>query len=155
MSRMICVLVAALALFALAIWRSSGEWAPLATVALLALVIAAAWLNSVRGYTLSERELTIERRGWATRLALQELRDVSGNSAALQQSWRLFGVGGLFSWTGVYWKRGLGRFRAYVTDPERAVVLEFSKLRVVISPDDPHGFIVQARTILKNRGPEA
>lgn len=43
-----------------------------------------------------------------------------------------------YSW---YWSRGLGHFRAFVTDLKRVVVLRFERRTVVVSPDQPEGFV--------------
>jgi hypothetical protein len=147
----LCVLVGVIAIGALGAWWVADEAAAIGAAIVLPLVVVLAALFSVRGYALDGESLTIRRLGWSTRLPLADLHKVSGNSEALQRSLRLFGVSGLFSWSGVFWNKQLGRFRAYATDPARAVVLEFSKGKVVISPDDPQLFIVRARTILKNR----
>jgi hypothetical protein len=71
---------------------------------------------------------------------------------ALRGAWRVFGNGGLFSFTGEFWSRKLGRFRALATDPERAVVLRWPKRTIVITPHDPQQFIMRAGTLLKTAG---
>jgi len=68
-------------------------------------------------------------------------------------SLRLFGNGGIFSFTGLFWKRGLGLYRAFATDPGRAVILKFRKRTVVITPADPLRFIVRVRTHLATTAP--
>ena len=50
---------------------------------------------------------------------------------------RLCGIGGLFVFCGLFWSRKLGRYRAYITDPRRAVVLRFGNKVVVVTPDEP------------------
>ena len=60
-----------------------------------------------------------------------------------------FGNGGLFSITGRFWNRKLGRYRALATDPSRAIVLRYPKRTIVITPHDPQHFIMRARTFLK------
>ena len=39
----------------------------------------------------------------------------------------------------------LGRYRAWVTDPRRAVVLEFPDRTIVVSPGRPHLFVDELR----------
>jgi hypothetical protein len=103
----------------------------------------------VRGYVLTEDALLVRRLGWTTRLPLHGLRSVSGDVDAFRGAWRLFGNGGLFSFTGEFWSRKLGRFRALATDPERAVVLRWPKRTIVITPHDPQQFIMRAGTLIK------
>lgn len=103
----------------------------------------------VRGYVLNEQSIVVERLGWKTVLPLQGLQSVSGNAEAMHGSLRVLGNGGLFSFSGEFWNRKLGRYRALATDPDRAVVLRYPKRVVVITPHDPQQFIMRARSILK------
>jgi hypothetical protein len=55
----------------------------------------------------------------------------------------------LFSYTGFHWRKKLGFYRVYATDPDRAVVLRYPKRTIVITPHDPQAFIIRVRTLLK------
>ena len=52
---------------------------------------------------------------------------------------RLFGNGGLFAGSGLFWSRAHGRFRAYVTRfaPQDLVMVEGGGRKVLVSPADP------------------
>jgi hypothetical protein len=113
------------------------------------LLIVATFLSRVRGYVLTEDSITVRRGGWITRLPLTDLHSVSGDVEAMRSSIRLLGNAGLFSFTGEFWNRKLGRYRALATDPGRAVVLRYPKRTIVISPHDPQHFIMRTRTLLK------
>ena len=52
---------------------------------------------------------------------------------------------GVFSLTGLWWNRKFGRYRAYVTDQKRAVVLGFEQKTVVVSPDRPAEFVAAVK----------
>jgi hypothetical protein len=66
----------------------------------------------------------------------------------LQGSLRLFGNGGLFAISGWFWNRRIGRFRAYATDPERAVLLRYRDgAQVILTPHDVQHFIIQVRRL--------
>jgi hypothetical protein len=54
---------------------------------------------------------------------------------------RTCGNGGLYSFTGWYWNQELGRYRAFVTDHAKIVVLRYPESTVVVSPGDPEGFV--------------
>lgn len=133
-------------------WRQTGEPAALIAIVLPPMIVLLCACNIVKGYVLSGDAIVVERLGWSTRLSLEDLRGVGGDSEAMSSSLRLFANGGLLSYTGYFWNRKLGRYRAFATDPSRAIVLTYPKRKVVITPDDPQRFIVRARTILKNRG---
>ena len=95
----------------------------------------------IRGYRLSGHALCIRRLGWETRLDLIRLTSVTYDVAAMSRSFRIVGNSGFFAVTGWFWNRKLGRYRAYVTDPKRAVVLRFDDRVVVVSPDRPAEFV--------------
>jgi hypothetical protein len=122
----------------------------LVAIALPIVILIAAAACMVKGYVLTTDEIVVKRLGWSTRLDLQGLRSVSGDNEAMQGSLRLFGNGGLLSYSGYFWNRKIGRYRAFATDPSRAVVMRYADRTVVITPDDPQRFIVRARTMLKN-----
>lgn len=114
------------------------------------LVIASALPFMVLGYTLTNDAILVRRLGWTTRLPLSGLKSVSGDAEALQRAIRIFGNGGLFSFTGEFWSRRLGRFRVLATDLDRAVVLRYPRRTIVITPHDPQHFIMRARTLMKS-----
>jgi hypothetical protein len=117
-------------------------------MALPAGILASALLFMVSGYTLTASALEIERPFWTTTFSLADLVSVAGDAEALQGALRVFGNGGLFSFSGIFWKRKVGLFHAYGTDPGRAVVLKFKKRTIVVTPDDPLRFIARMRTHL-------
>lgn len=125
-----------------------------AHISLLLIVVPCAILAGalpfmIRGYVLTEHSIVVRRLGWQTQLPLTGLTSVAGDAEAMRGSLRLLGNGGLFSFSGEFWNRRLGRFRALATDPQRAVVLRYAKRTVVITPHDPQHFIMRARTMLK------
>ena len=59
---------------------------------------------------------------------------------AMRWSVRTFGNGGFFSFSGFYWNKLLGGYRAFVTDP--TVVLRYSSSRKgLLSPAEPDDFV--------------
>jgi hypothetical protein len=118
-----------------------------------ASVLAIAFLSIVSGYTLTATQLEIERPLWSTVFPLAQLLSVAGDAEVFKGSLRLFGNGGIFSFTGLFWKRGLGLYRAFATDPARAVILKFKKRTIVVTPADPLHFIVRVRTHLATTAP--
>jgi hypothetical protein len=118
-------------------------WAgwPLAAVPLLTLGLSAAFM--VRGYILTDVSLSIKRLGWETRLDLSRLNSATVDPEALQRSVRIFGNGGLFSFTGWFRNKKLGSYRVFATDAKRAVVLRFAGKTIVLTPDDPQKFVAE------------
>jgi len=56
---------------------------------------------------------------------------------------RLWGNGGLFAGTGIFWNKKYGIFRAYVTTGSKAhlVLVDTPTTRVVITPENPDQFV--------------
>lgn len=96
---------------------------------------------AIRGYTVTVDAILVHRLFWTTRLPLAGLASAKVEPDAMRGSIRTFGNGGVFSFTGFYYRRALGNYRAFVTDPHRTVVLRFPKRTVVLSPVAPEEFV--------------
>lgn len=110
-------------------------------VAVPALILFIAVLFVVTGYRLDASGLYVQRLLWTTHIDLQGLDRAWHDPSAMCRSLRLFGNGGLFSITGWFRNATLGRYRAFVTDPGKSVVLRSPTRVVVLSPADPLGFL--------------
>lgn len=97
----------------------------------------------IRSYAIAGDELLIRRLFWTTRLPLAGLKSAEVEPRVMSNSLRTFGNGGAFSFTGWFWKKPLGHYRAFVTDLNRTVVLRFEKRTVVVSPAEPEEFVRQ------------
>jgi hypothetical protein len=127
--------------------RQSWVWR-MAMVGVPLVVLVGSLLFMVRGYVLTESQIEVQRLGWSTVLPFAGLAAVSGEPQGLRGSLRLFGNGGLFGISGWFWNRRIGRFRAYATDPERAVLLRYRDGRkVLVTPHDVQHFIVRVRNL--------
>jgi hypothetical protein len=116
--------------------------APLQWVALLPLVILfGCTLSTIRGYSISSDSILVHRLMWSTALPRAGLQSAQVEPEAMRGSLRTFGNGGAFSFTGFYYNKRLGSYRAFVTDPRRAVVLRYANRRVVLSPAAPQDFV--------------
>jgi hypothetical protein len=123
------------------VWRMAMVGAPL-------VVLLGALLFMVRGYVLTESRIEVRRLGWRTILPFAGLAAVTGEPQGLRGSFRLLGNAGLFAISGWFWNRRIGRFRAYATDPERAVLLRYRDgKQVLVTPHDVQHFIVRVRNL--------
>jgi hypothetical protein len=98
-------------------------------------------LFTIRGYSLSSDSILVHRLLWSTVLPRTGLESAEVDLEVMRGSLRTFGNGGAFFFTGFYCNKRLGSYRAYVTDPHRAVVLSYAKRRVVLSPAMPEDFV--------------
>ncbi|MCZ7563317.1 MAG: PH domain-containing protein [Burkholderiales bacterium] len=129
--------------------RETGT-VPLVFLAAGLALIGIAALFTIRGYRLDAAGLHVERLLWADRIALDTLRGAWADHQATAKSLRLFGNSGFFCIAGLFSNRKLGRYRAFATDPQRAVVLDLATRKVVVTPDDPQAFLAA----LRNRCPQ-
>jgi len=105
---------------------------------LMSLGAAAFW---IRSYELTDAELHILRPGWRARLPLAGLREVKADREAFRGAWKTIGNDGFFAIHGRFRSKRWGSFRAFLTDPANAVVLRFDDRVVLVSPDNPAGFV--------------
>lgn len=112
-------------------------WPALLTIAIL----VGGLLFVVRGYTITPDALLVHRLLWSTRVPLAQFESAESAPDIMRGGLRVFGNGGLFSFTGLFRNRALGTYRAFVTDPHRTVVLRFRSRPVVVSPAAPDEFV--------------
>jgi hypothetical protein len=130
---------------------SAGTWLNFATkhlpgvlnwVAFIPLgILFGTALFTIRGYSLSSESIQVHRLLWQTVLPRAGLQSAQVDPQVMRGTIRTFGNGGAFSFTGFFYNKRLGSFRAYVTDPRRCVVLHYANRRVVISPATPEEFV--------------
>jgi hypothetical protein len=109
------------------------------------LLVAIAWFSQVGGYRLTRDTLEIQRRHRTKLFPLAGLNSAEVDPQAMAWSIQLFGNDGLGAIIGRYRNRRLGSYRAFVSDPERLVVLRWPDHCVVVSPDRPEEFAAAAR----------
>jgi hypothetical protein len=105
--------------------------------AVVFLVCVGCYLRAPIAYEINHVGLTVEFRlgqksfGPITRIVRPNTRSGMGL--------RLWGNGGLFAGTGIFWSSQWGLFRAYVSTSNRDLYLmvETPDRKVLISPDDP------------------
>jgi len=93
-------------------------------------------------FRIEENCLVLGRR----RYPLEGLLEVVKDPQLLRWAIRIGGSGGLGAIRGRYWSRRVGRFYAFMTDSEKAVVLRWRDQVVAVSPADPEFFIMCARS---------
>lgn len=136
---------------ALALPRRPGDTvAALALSALVVLALVVHWFCArIRGYRVVNGSLVVVRSLSSVTIPLHGLVSARADAAAMSGAWRLWGNGGFGAISGRFSSAKLGRFRAYVTDARRAVVLCWSDRCVVVSPADLARFIVALRPFLR------
>jgi hypothetical protein len=93
------------------------------------------------GYELKSGELTVSFR--IGRKRYSPVIRCSAVDAPLRAGIRVFGNGGLFAGSGIFWNRKYGLFRAYVTSckPRDLVMVETPATKIFISPAEPRTWL--------------
>jgi hypothetical protein len=110
------------------------------SLVLPALLLGISSLFTVRGYTIQGSKLRIRRLFWETEVELSGIKTVSLDEEELRRSIRVFGISGLFSFSGWYRNSTLGSYRAYMTNLDHPVILKGISGVVVVSPESPRDF---------------
>ena len=103
---------------------------------------------AVYGFTIQDDEILIHRTGWSYRLDVSDLVRARAEPHATLGSIRTFGNGGMYGFTGKFHNHILGSYRAWMTNSDDTVVLEFEDRTVVISPEDPVAFVAELHAAL-------
>jgi hypothetical protein len=134
-------LVIGITLFVSIVLPDKAGWVKWTVLPAGLLIVGISALFTVRGYEWDGRHLLVRRLFWNTRLSLAGLRDAYADPEAMRGSIRVCGNGGLFSFSGWFWSKRLGSYRALATDPRRAVVLVLPSKKIVVTPADPATFV--------------
>jgi len=105
----------------------------------------------VRGYHITPERLEVRRLFWKTSIALADETSAEHSPGAMTGCLRIFGNGGLFSFTGWFWNRRHGIFRVFATDSRNMVVVKTGGKTVMVSPMNPEEFI---RAVIQAGGKE-
>jgi hypothetical protein len=114
-----------------------------------ALVVAFGFAASLQRYRIAGMKLQIERRFGKVRFSLEGLQSALPDREALRGAGKIVGNDGLRAVAGRFRSKRLGRFHAYVTDNEHAVVLRWPDRCLVISPQQHSLF---GETVRKRAG---
>ena len=110
-------------------------------------ILALSILFAVTGYAVEGSDLYVERLFFSTRIPVAGLSRVWFEPGVCRGSIRIWGNGGLYSFTGWYRSKALGKYRLFGTDLSRSVVLFRPRHVVVITPAAPHAFIQHLRLL--------
>jgi hypothetical protein len=98
--------------------------------------------SRVSQFRIEENCLVLGRK----RFPLGGLAGVARDDAVLHRAIKVWGNGGLGSVRGSFRSKRLGKFYAFMTDAEKAVVLRWPDKVVAVSPVDPEFFIFTVRS---------
>ena len=96
----------------------------------------------VLGYSVKGNKLLIHRLGWGNSFDLTNLTTATKQPKVMRRAIRIFGNGGLYSFTGKYREKNIGEYSAYITNFSNCIILEFSNnKKIAISPENGTKFL--------------
>jgi len=137
----VAILVIALGIL---LGRDAGRSVGPYLAAVLVLILLVTYLVSTREYAIGNGKLVVRK---VLGSASFELRGASiGRDAlAFKGMARVFGNGGFFAFDGLFYSRRIGFVRSYARNREHGVLVYLAGgNKLVLSPDDPDGFVTAA-----------
>jgi len=124
-------------------------WVELATGVTLLLAIAISYLFKPSNYVVTSYSFIINRPLGEIEIPLNNIESAEKvEDKDMRFSLRLFGVGGLFGFYGIFSNKKFGRMRWYASRRNRFVLIKTTgNKKIVITPDD----ISLAEMIMKNK----
>ncbi len=113
---------------------------PVGTAVIIGTILICMAL-AVRGYSIIDDNILIHRLGWAKKFNLSNLTSIEFSPNATMGSVRTFGIGGFLGYIGYFRNSILGKYRAYATNKDNTVVLDFNGNKIVITPEEPTKFV--------------
>jgi hypothetical protein len=98
--------------------------------------------SKISRFAIMDNVLELGRK----RYPLEGMVAAARDPDVLRWAVRVFGNGGLGSIRGRYWSKRVGKFEAFLTGTENAVVLRWPDRVVAVSPADPEFFISCAKS---------
>lgn len=118
----------------------------------LILILVITYGFSPKAYALEDRQLIICRPFQNKLYATEGILTVSlVDKKELKKSIRVFGVGGLFGYFGLFRNSRYGTMIWYATRRDQFVVIERANGRtIVLTPDDPNAFVSEFNQLNKH-----
>lgn len=104
---------------------------------------------SVDGYAI-----TINRKMKPVTIPFSEITSVR-KVDDMRFAIRTFGNGGVFGYTGYFYKKGIGSMLWYCTQRANYILIETKGKKIVITPDDPEGFLKDIAAVNPSVVPES
>ena len=108
---------------------------------LCAAILILCYFFAPMSYELSNKTLIVRSR--LSKSEFLPVEKCSKISTSFSFGIKLWGNGGCFAITGIYWNKIYGKFRAYVTSTKAndLVLLETKNTKIIISPKQPAEFV--------------
>lgn len=111
----------------------------LGPVALLTIV----WFRRVKSYSLMENKIIVQMGSYTREYDIDQIQEIKKPHILFMKLRKIYGNGGLFSYTGLYSYPKIGRFKAFVTNWDHCIILKMRDEQIALSPENYESFLDQ------------
>ena len=125
--------------------KDEGKSVPTFTTILLSLIYFGTFSFRPISYKLTDDKLIIDRPLFDIKIKRTEIKNVEQlDKGKLSWAMRIFGVGGLFGYSGKFINTKLGSMTWYATRRNNAVlVTTIYNKKIVLTPNEPEKFVTE------------
>ena len=128
----------------------SERLAFICTFVILGAGLSLAYLWKPQQIALSNEFLIVKRKFGDKKFPLANIQSAAIiTRKELGMGIRLFGSGGFFGYYGLFKYKNIGNVNVYCTQREPVILIELTKGKILISPDEPSLFLNDLNTIKK------
>jgi hypothetical protein len=119
---------------------------PPIAVYILALTLFITWGFHPQSYTITQSTVIINRPFGNIKIPVDKIKDATQiTSEDLGKPWRIMASGGVFGFFGVFSSKTIGKFTMWCRNRDSMVLMNLDEQIIIVSPDDPAGFIAAIR----------
>lgn len=102
------------------------------------------------GYEILSEGIKVFKTNSTELIKKEDILDIESiNYTRIKGSVRNFGIGGMFGFTGTFSNKEFGEMIWFVTRTDSLLMINTSKQKIVISPDDVELFLTKSKEIIK------
>ncbi len=107
------------------------------------LIYVFSFLYAPRSYRITKNEIIIQRYIQNKKIQISNIVKVELiEKEMISNAWRIFGVGGLFGYYGLFYNSQMGTMRFYATRTAKAVLIcTKNHNKIILTPDQPEAFL--------------
>jgi len=113
------------------------------------MVLLGCFWYRVTGYQVRADRITISRMASDVDIPIRDIESIEFDPDGMKRSLKVFGNGGVFGFYGKFWNRKYGKYRAFVTDLKKVVVIRTGENIFMLSPEEPEKFIEKIKGKLR------
>ena len=110
------------------------------------LIMVITWGLHPQSYTVTPTTVIINRPFGNIKIPISKIQNATPiTSEDIGIPWRIFASGGLFGYFGVFTSKNLGKHNMWCRNKDSMVLMVVDEQIIIVSPDDPAGFIAAIR----------